>query len=80
VPQIRVVDELVKIAFGHRVDKPESGCFGEFAKVTGSDERHAMPALLEFATQPDKGVNVAGTPYGADQIMGHGLAVAIAER
>jgi hypothetical protein len=39
-----------------------------------------MTALLEFATQPDKGVNVAGTPYGADQIMGHGLAVAIAER
>jgi hypothetical protein len=70
----------VKIAFGHRVDKPESGCFGEFAKVTGGDERHAMTALLEFATQPDKGVNVPGTSYGADQIMGHGLAVAIAER
>ena len=58
--------------------KPIGLC--EFAKVSGGDERHAMSALLEFAPQPDKGVYVPGTPYGADQIMGHGLAVAIAER
>ena len=80
VPQVRVVDELMKIAFGHRINKTESGGLCEFAKVSGGDERHAMSALLEFAPQPDKGVYVPGTPYGADQIMGHGLAVAIAER
>lgn len=70
----------MKIAFGHRINKTKPGGLGEFAKVSGSDERHAMSALLEFAPQPDKAVYVPGTSYGADQIMGHGLAFAIAEQ
>jgi hypothetical protein len=60
VPQIRIVDQLVKVALGHRIVELQPGVLSKLTKVPSGDERNAMSTLFEEVAKSDEGMNVTG--------------------